>query len=84
MRWVQGSAPRTAQLAKAKTLGSGPPGPGQDSRVPRGVCRPPVAGGFQRGAVRARGLGFHKVPPLRIALGAWGSVLEAPRLTPDA
>ena len=81
LRWVQGSAPRTAQLAKAKTLGSGPPGPTQDSGVPRGVCRPPVAGGFQRGAVRARGLGFQKVPPVRVALGAWGSVLEAPPLT---
>lgn len=31
--------------------------------------------------MRARGLGFQKVPPLRIALGAWGSVLEVPRLT---
>lgn len=80
LRWVQGSAPRTAQLAKAKTLGSGPPGPRQDSGVPRGVCRTPVAGSFQRGVVRARGLVFQKVPPVRIALGAWGSVLEAPPL----
>lgn len=31
--------------------------------------------------MRARGLGFQKVPPVRIALGAWGSVLEVPRLT---
>lgn len=40
-----------------------------------------AAGGLPRGAVRAQGLGFQKVPTVRIALGAWGSVFEAPRLT---
>ncbi|XDB65169.1 hypothetical protein ABFV05_018785 [Capra hircus] len=59
----------------------GLPGPARRLQTPQRPRAVHAAGGLQGGAMRARGLGFQKVPPVRIALGAWGSVLEVPRLT---